>query len=290
MKKLLFVIVKAVIWLISILPFWLLYTFSTVIYWAIFYVFSYRKKVVLSNIKMAFPEVSDVKAKQIRKAFYKHFCDFILENIKSYSITAKEVKKRFVYTNLSILDPLYQQGKSVLLWCGHYASWEWASILTDRIDHKGYGVYKPMDNKRYDALVKRIRERFGGTIISNKQIAKTLFRDAKEQTYSITLMLSDQTPRPVVARHWDNFMGVEVPVFVGGEILANKLKLVNMYLHIEKPKRGHYLATIVPLDTKGIDNKYPVTRSFLNALEGQIKEKPEFYLWTHRRWKHRKTD
>jgi KDO2-lipid IV(A) lauroyltransferase len=83
-------------------------------------------------------------------------------------------------------------------------------------------------------------------------------------------------------------MGIEVPVFVGGEILANRLNLVNMYLHIEKPKRGHYVGTIVPLETTGIDNEYPITRSFLNALEAQIKETPELYLWTHKRWKYRK--
>lgn len=239
---------------------------------------------------MALPEVSDTRAKQIRKAFYKHFCDFIFENIKSYTISNKEVTKRFVYTNPEIFDPLYEQGKSAMLWCGHYASWEWSGILNDRIKHQGYAVYKPMDNKRYDGLVRYIRERFGAKIVSNRQIAKTLFRDAKEGTYSITLMLSDQTPRPTVAKHWDTFMGIEVPVFVGGEVLANKLDLANMYLHIEKPKRGYYVATVVPLDSNDIDNEYPVTRSFLNALEAQIKEKPEFYLWTHKRWKYRKTD
>lgn len=287
MQQLLFILVKSLVWLVSKLPFPLLYGCSTAMYLLVFYIIGYRKKVVANNIELAFPNYTPEQVKQVRKKFYKHFCDFIFESVKSYTIAQKEVKKRFVYTNPEIVDSYYKEGKSILLWCGHYASWEWSGILNDRINHKGYAVYKPMDNKNYDGLVRYIRERFGATIVSNRQIAKTLFRDASNKVYNITLMLSDQTPRPTVAKHWDEFMGVRVPVFVGGEVLSKKLGLVNMYLHIEKIKRGYYQATIIPLNTDGIHNPYPVTRNFLNALEDQIKAKPEYYLWTHKRWKYR---
>ena len=178
MNQLLFGIVKAAIWLVSKLPFWLLYSLSTFFYWMIYYILGYRKKVVTQNIKMALPELSDAEVKAIRKKFFKHFCDFIFESVKSYSISREEVRKRFVYTNAAIFDSLYEQGKSVMLWCGHYASWEWCGILNEVIDHQGYAVYKPMGNKRYDGLVRYIRERFGAKIVSNRNIAKTLMQDS----------------------------------------------------------------------------------------------------------------
>ena len=291
MQRLLFVLVKSLVWLVSKLPFTLLYGFSTLTYILVFYIIGYRKKVVQNNLKLAFPSYSESQIKQIRKKFYKHLCDFLFETIKTYSLSKEEAERRFVYTNLELLNPVYQSGKSVLLWCGHYASWEWSGIISHQIPFKGYGVYKPMDNKRIDGLVRNLRGRFGPNIVSNKQIVKTLFKDRKEQVQSITLMLSDQTPRPAVAKHWDKFMGVNVPVFTGGETLANKLDLVQLYLKVEKVKRGFYTATFVPLQTEtNTNDPFPITRSFLNELESQIKAQPEFYLWSHRRWKYRAQD
>ena len=160
MQQLLFFFVKTFIWIVSKLPFPILYACSSITYVLVFYLIGYRKKVVAANIKMAMPELEEQEIKRIRKKFYKHFCDFIFESIKSYTISNKEVSKRFVYTNAEIALPYYEQGKSILLWCGHYSSWEWSGILNDSLKHQGYAVYKPMDNKNYDGLVRHIRERF----------------------------------------------------------------------------------------------------------------------------------
>ncbi|ARV10889.1 lipid A biosynthesis acyltransferase [Gilvibacter sp. SZ-19] len=289
MRKAVYILVKSLVWIISKLPFWALYALADLLFLLTFYIFGYRKKVVYDNLKLAFPNWDEKQLKKTRKAFYRHFCDFVLETIKSYTISQKEAEKRFVYTNLEVLKPVFNSNRSILLWCGHYASWEWAGIMQKHIPVQGYAVYKKLEDPSFDAMVRKIRGRFGGIIVNNKQIVSTLFRNKKEGVPSITLMLSDQTPRPTVAKHWEPFMGVEVPVFTGGEELGRRLDLVHLYLHVEKVKRGHYEARLVPLHPKA-DNPYPVTRSFLDALEGQIQEAPEYYLWSHKRWKYRKQD
>ncbi len=291
MQQVVFFVLKSFIWLVSKLPFRLLYAAATLTYILVFYIIGYRKKVVSRNLKLVFPDYSEAKIKQIRKQFYKHLCDFMFETIKSYSLKKQEAERRFVYTNLEILDPIHKAGKSVLLWCGHYSTWEWSGILNHQMEFKGYAVYKPMDNKNMDNLVRKIRGRFGATIVSNKQIVKTLIKDKQNQVQNMTLMLSDQTPRPNATKHWDEFMGINVPVFTGGETLANKLDLAHLYLKVQKVKRGYYTASFVPLvASTDKENPFPITRAFLDQLESQIKEQPEYYLWSHRRWKYRKTD
>ncbi|MDC7999102.1 lysophospholipid acyltransferase family protein [Gilvibacter sediminis] len=287
MRKAVYFLVKSLVWAISKLPFWALYALADFLFLLTYYLIGYRKKVVYYNLQLAFPDWDETKIKKTRKAFYRHFCDFVLETIKSYTISQEQAEKRFVYKNVEILKPVFNNNRSVLLWCGHYASWEWSGILQKSIPVQGYAVYKKLEDPSFDAMVRKIRGRFGGIIVNNKQIVSTLFRNKKEGIASMTLMLSDQTPRPTVAKHWEPFMGIEVPVFTGGEELGRRLDLVHLYLHVEKVKRGYYEATLVPLHPAEA-NEYPITRSFLNALESQIKQAPEFYLWSHKRWKYRK--
>lgn len=289
MQKALYILIKAIVWTLSKLPFWALYGLSDLLFVLIYHLLGYRKKVVYNNMKLVFPNWDETRLKKTRKAFYRHFCDFIVETVKSFTISEKQADKRFVYTNLELLDPIWKQERSVMLWCGHYSSWEWCGILQKYIPVQGYAVYKKMDSQAMDTLVKKIRGRFGAIIVSNKQIVPTLFRDKKNGVSSMTLMLSDQTPRPTVAKHWEPFMGIEVPVFTGGEELGNRLNMVHLYLKVSRVKRGHYQGTFVPLEpVEG--NPFPITRSFLNEVEKQIEEKPEHYFWSHKRWKYRKQD
>lgn len=289
MQKVGYVLVKSAVWLLSKLPFAVLYFLSDVLFILVYHLIGYRKKVVYNNLKLVFPNWDEVKLKKTRKAFFKHFCDFVLETIKSYTISEAQAVKRFEYTNLELLDPIFKNNRSIMLWCGHYSSWEWCGILQIYLPVQGYAVYKKLDNPSFDALVRKIRGRFGAIIVNNKQIVSTLFRDKKNGVNSVTLMLSDQTPRPAVAKHWEPFMGVEVPVFTGGEELGRRLDMVHLYLKVRRVKRGHYQGTFVPLQPVE-DNPYPITRSFLNEVETQIKEKPEHYFWSHKRWKYRKED
>lgn len=216
-------------------------------------------------------------------------CDIIFETIKAFTISEKEIRKRFLVTNIEILDGYYKSDKSILLMAGHYGNWEWSGILNKLMQHQAHAVYKPLDNKQFDDLVKKTREHFGGIIVSNKKIVPVLFRKWKKGVKTLTYILSDQTPKLGAYKHRDTFMGIDVPMFTGTEELAKKLDFAVLYLKVEKVKRGYYTATFVPV----ADNpkEYPdfqITRMFFDMLEDQIREKPELYLWSHKRWKHRK--
>ncbi len=286
MQRLLYILAYPILWLLSILPMRILYIKSTALYFLVYYIIGYRKKVVKDNLALTFPEKTQQERNRIAKQFFKHLCDVIFETIKAFTISEKEIRKRFVVTNIEILEPYYQNDKSILLMAGHYGNWEWSGILNKLMQHQAHAVYKPLDSKQFDALVKKTREHFGGIIVSNKKIVAVLFRKWKKGIKTLTYILSDQTPKVGAFKHRDTFMGIDVPMFTGTEELAKKLDFAVLYLKVEKVKRGYYTATFVPF----VDNPkdYPdfqITRMFFDALETQIREKPEFYLWSHKRWK-----
>jgi len=254
----------------------------------VYYLLGYRKKVVMENLRLVFPDKTNSEIATIAKRFYKHLCDMIVESIKSISISEEELARRFQYENLDYLEHLHNKGYSVLLMCGHYASWEWSSLLAKKSSFESLAVYKKMDNPYFDNLVKRIRGRFGAAIVPNKQIAKVLYRKFKEGKQTITLILSDQTPKIGAFKDRQAFMGINVPVFTGTEELAKLLGFATVYLHIEKIKRGYYSAKFIPIGENPRDYKdFEITKLFLREIEKQIEAEPAFYLWSHKRWKHR---
>lgn len=288
MQRLLYIIIYPFLWLTSLLPMWLLYAKSNFLFVIIYHLIGYRKKVVKDNLKLVFPEKSDSERNFIAKKFYQHLCDLIFETIKCLAISEKEIIKRFEITNNDLLTKYYQDNKSVLVMGAHYANWEWSSMLNILMPYQAYGVYKTLDNIYFNALVKKIRERFGAIAVVNKKIVSFLFRKSEEGTNTLTYILSDQTPKANALRPKDTFMGIEVPVFTGTEELAKKLNFAVLYLKTEKIKRGYYRATYVVLseNPRELDD-YQITRLFLTEIEKQIKDNPHYYLWSHKRWKHR---
>lgn len=288
MQKLLFIIVYPVLWLLSSLPMRVLYILSDILFFLIFHVLGYRKKVVKDNLALVFPNKTQKERNTITKRFFIHFCDMIVETIKVFTITEKEIRKRFVVTNPEILDAYYKNDRSILLMAGHYNNWEWTGILNKLMDFEAHAVYKPLKNQQLDALVKKTRGHFGGTIVSNKQIVVTLFRKWKKGIKTLTYILSDQTPKMGAFKYHDTFLGIDVPMFTGTEEIAKKLDFSVLYFKVEKQKRGYYTASFVPLaDNPKAYPDFQITRMFFDSLENQIHANPEFYLWSHKRWKHR---
>ncbi|MFT5077795.1 MAG: KDO2-lipid IV(A) lauroyltransferase [Planctomycetota bacterium] len=288
MQRLIYYIIYPLFWILSLLPLPILYFFSDITSFVVYAVVGYRKKVIRDNITLAFPEKTAEEKKIIEKKFYHHLCDLAVESIKSISISEIEINKRFKINTMEVLNDLYAKDKSVLLLCGHYASWEWSGIINKWMPYKGYAVYKQLRNPQINGLLKRLRGRYGGDIVSNKKIVPILFRNKRKDIKSLTLILSDQTPKVSMAKHVDTFMGVVVPVFTGAEALSKKLDTAVVYLKIEKVKRGYYEAsfTTITEDAPSLPD-YQITRKFLDQVEAQIKEAPAYYLWSHKRWKHR---
>ena len=286
MQRLLYLVIYPFLWLTSIMPLWLLYIKSDILYFIVYRVAGYRKKVVFSNLRLAFPDKDDAELKNIARKFYSHLCDIIFETIKNLTISEATARKRFKYGNLELLEELYAQDKSIILFCGHYASWEWSGILNRQNPYTGIAVYKELYNKSFDRMVRKMRSRFGASIVSNKKIVQRLYRLAKEGEKSMTLILADQTPKPGAFKHRDTFMDVNVPVFTGSEELAKKLNFASLYLKVRKVKRGYYSASFVLLEKESQDvPDYQITRKFLDEIEKQIEDAPQYYLWSHNRWK-----
>lgn len=287
MQFLVYIIVYPFLWIISILPFRLLYLFSDGLYVLLYHVVGYRKKVVNSNLRLVFPEKSEKDILQIRKKFYKHLCDMFLEMAKTMSISRKSLKKRFKLINPEELKRLESLDKSILLMYGHYASWEWSLEIQNHIAFKGFGVYKKLANPYFDKLAKDIRSKFKTTLINTKETINTINNNEANNIKSIIAFLSDQSPRLTKEVYWGKFMGVDIPCFTGAERLAKKLDLTIAYLKVTKVKRGYYEAEILTLAENPQEyENYELTDIFLSEVEKQIYETPEYYFWTHKRWKH----
>ena len=289
MQLLLFILVYPIIWLISILPFPLLYVFSDGVCFLVYNIIGYRKKVVRDNIAMALPHLSEKEGLNIEKKFYSHMCDMFLEMIKTMNISQKEMEKRFVFTNLDLYRDLEKKGKSIALLCAHYASYEWAVSMNYHIAFEGYGIYKKINNKYFDKLIKDIRSKFNATLLNTRETIPTIERNYKTNHMSVYGLASDQSPQASKAFHWALFMGIETPVHTGAEMLAKRFDMNVIFLRNKKVKRGYYEATfeLMADNPKDVPN-YEISEDFLRRVEKQIHEAPEFYLWTHKRWKHKR--
>lgn len=288
MQFLVYILVYPLLWIISILPFRVLYIISDILYVLLYHVVGYRKKVVTNNLKLVFPEKTEQEIKAIRIPFYHHLCDMVLESIKTMSISEAEMKKRYQFTNIELVQNIEAQNRSLILMCAHYASWEWIFILQTYIKSRGNAVYKKLANPYFDKLVKRIRAKFNSYLITTKDIIPTLVEQKKQGILSVNGFVSDQSPRLDKAFHWNTFMGIEVPVHTGAEMLAKKLDMAVGFFNVKKIKRGYYETTFKILTLNPNEYKdYDITDMFLKLVEKQIYEAPEYYLWTHKRWKHR---
>jgi len=287
MQLLSYLLAYPILWVISILPYRLFYLVSDFLFFLIYTLSGYRKKVVFNNLRLVFPEKSDTELKLIRKKFYKHFCDVLLETVKTMNLSREEMIRRFKCVNIEVIQEL-EKDKNVLLLCSHYANWEWIISINNFLKSEGYAVYQKIGNPYFDRLIKRIRGKWNTTPITQKQTTKTVMRNEQNNKKGVYGMVSDQSPMAKSAQYWTAFMGVKVPIFNGPESIARKLDLAVVFLKVTKVKRGYYEAELIPITTSGSDTEeHQITNQFLRLTEEQIRQRPELYLWTHRRWKHR---
>lgn len=289
MQFLAYLLIYPIIWFISILPFKLLYLFSDLLYVVFYYIVKYRRKTVRKHLEMALPHLSEKERLEVEKKSYKHQCDMFLEMIKTLNISRKEMERRFVFTNLEIYKELEAKQKSVAIMFAHYASYEWAVSMNNYLNFKGYGIYKRIKNPYFDNLVKKIRLVHKATLITTKETTQTIEENNSNKVLAVYGFISDQTPGSVKNSHWYRFMGIETPIHIGAEVLAKRFDMSVVFLRTKKVKRGFYEATLEVLtdDARSIPD-YKISETFMQKVEEQIYEAPEFYMWTHKRWKHKK--
>lgn len=289
MQFLVFILTFPFLWVISILPFRIFYWFSDFIYLIVYYIIGYRKKTVKENLALALPHLSDKERLVIEKKSYHHLCDMFLEMIKTMTISSAEMNRRFVVTNIELVKEYENKGKSTVLLASHYASWEWLLSINQKTKFKGIGVYKKIANKYFDKLIRDIRSKYNAELVETKNAIPLMAENQKNGILSMYGLASDQSPKLNRAFHWDKFMGVEVPVHTGAEMLAKKYDLNVLFVKVKKVKRGFYEATFVPItDNPTSIPDFEITNTFLREVEKQILEAPEYYFWTHKRWKHKR--
>lgn len=275
---------------ISVLPFFILYRLSEFLYFMFYYVFGYRKKVIMGNIQRSFPNKSEAEQKQICKLFYKHFSDLIVESIKTFTISQKEVQKRVVCNNPELVDKYFEQNKSVIVTGGHYNNWEMLGVGIDMpLKHHVAGIYKPLTNKYFDKKMLQTRSRYGLEMVATKKV-KQFFEDNKNKPFAIIFAV-DQSPSNPESCYWTNFLNQETGVLFGAEKYAKEYNLPVLYGRINKVKRGHYSVDFFEVTNTPLETAHgEITEKFTRMLEKDINDIPQYWLWSHKRWKHKKPD
>lgn len=273
---------------ISLLPFPLLYLLSDGIYFLIYRVLGYRKEVVMNNLRNSFPEKDEAELKAIASKFYRWFCDLTLETLKTLTISPEEVRKRVEFRGKDILQQYAREKRSVILVLGHYGNWELAGARysQERDIPQLHVIYHPLANARFDRLMYHMRTRHGTKLYTMRETSKAMIRD--RDLLTATAFIADQTPSPERA-YWMTFLNQDTPVFQGTEGLARKLDKPVIYISITRPERGYYcmsMETLVADPTRTRDGE--ITEVHTRRLEQDIRKYPELWLWTHRRWKHKR--
>lgn len=272
---------------ISLLPYPLLYLFSDFLYLILYRIAAYRRDVVYQNLKKSFPEKSEQQLKNLENKFYHYFFDLMLETIKTLSISSKSVLKRVKFDRNEAFKHYAEKNQSVIIVMGHYGNWELAGARFSQDPyHRLYVIYHPLKNKYFDQLVYHMRTRLGNKLYAMNESFRGMVRDRNELT--ATAFIADQTPSPKGA-YWTNFLNQDTPVFVGTAKIARKLNYPVVYVSVHRLKRGYYeLKGEILIDDPGKMSEDEISEIHTKRLEQDINEEPYLWLWTHRRWKHKR--
>ena len=274
---------------ISLLPFWLLYLLSDFLYLILYKVFGYRTTVVTTNLKNSFPEKSTKEIKEIQDKFYHHLCDLIVESIKLFSLSEKEALKHMKVVNPELPNAYFEQGKNIMVVGGHYANWEYTVICDLQLKHQMASPYTVLSNRFFENRMKNSRSRFGFLMFSTKKV-KEFFINPPDNPY-LVVFGSDQSPSSSTNAYWTRFLNQDTAVLFGTEKYSKEYSLPVLFGGIRKVKRGQYEFYFEKLEDNPAATEYgEISEKFTRRIEQQILEKPEYWLWTHKRWKRKKPE
>ncbi len=273
------------LYLLSLLPMWVLYIFSDGVYLLLYHVTGYRKKTVLDNLRLAFPLKTEAERIVIAKQFYRNLIDSFIETLKSLSASRKFLGKR-VLANWEVLEPVQKSGRNCQLHLGHTFNWEWGhQVLSGFTRYQVLVVYMPITNPVFEKLMYRLRIKYGNRFIAAGNMGK--YMASIGQTQYLLGLVADQSPGNLANAYWMNFFGHPTPFVSGPEKGARAGNLPVFFTSITKPRRGHYLAHIeLACENPSSLPEGELTRRYAAYMEQVITKNPEMWLWSHRRWKH----
>jgi len=288
MQALGFYLTYFILWLLSLLPLYILYFIADMLY-VFIRLGSYRKQVITDNLKHAFPHLSNKKIDQIRNDFYRHFCDLILETIKIQNMSEKEMRKRVVFNNLDKIHKHYTKDKDVIAVLGHYGNWEWITSFSLHIEALACDVYHKLKNPHFDRLMLILRSKWGNANFEMKSSVREIVKLRQKNQRFVLGLIADQSPSKTKIQYCRPFLNQNTPVILGPEKIAKLTDSPVVFFHMNKIKRGHYEVNIIPIsETAKNTAQYEITDKHIDTLEKIIKERPELWLWSHKRWKYAK--
>ncbi|MFK7908836.1 MAG: lysophospholipid acyltransferase family protein [Chitinophagales bacterium] len=275
---------------LSLLPIGVLLRISDFMYLILYHVVGYRKKVVFANLQNAFPNKSLKEIKNIEKQFYQHLCDLVVESIRIFSISEKEIIERCKVVNPEVFDEYYQRGQSVLVTAGHYNNWEMMAVgCNPQIPHQMMGIYSSLSNPFFDKKLRESRAKFGVDLVAKKEVKPYFADNASRPTASF--FGTDQSPSSGKRAHWMEFLNQDTAVLFGTEKYAKEYDYPVLFGYIKKVKRGYYEMEYVTVEDQPLQTaKGEITEKHTRLLEEEIRSLPQYWLWTHKRWKRKRSD
>ncbi|MDX9769304.1 MAG: lysophospholipid acyltransferase family protein [Tenuifilaceae bacterium] len=288
MRKILFGLFYGFTWLIAQIPAKASFILSDFIYLVIYHIAGYRRKVVRKNLTNSFPSKDLDAIIRIEKAYYHHLCDLFLENFFLLHASRQRAVKRCKFKNPEVFEKLYAEGKSAILVSGHYGNWELFALIGKVAKHTSLGVYKPLSNKNFEVMMNRTRKRFGGIPVPMMDTLRAIVDCNRKGQPFLLGLVGDQTPPAKHIQYWTMFLNQDTPVYLGIEKIAQKFDLPVYFCDMQKIRRGYYEVNfeLITDNPKSL-GEFELTELHTHRLEKQIMDRPEFWLWSHRRWKHK---
>jgi len=275
--------------LLSLIPLRVMYILSDGLFYPLYYLGRYRRKIVRKNLTESFPEKSLAEIRKIEKQFYRFFTDIIFETCKLATISKKEISRRMKFTNVETVNAVLQQGKSISLYLGHYGNWEWVSSMPLCLNREAVAgqIYRKLKNKVVDRLLLHNRSRMGAVCIEMNEVPRRINEYISNQEVSIIGYIADQSPKKRDIRHYVPFLHHHTPTLTGTEKLTKRYGFEAWYLHVKRVKRGYYEADFIQIheNPQSLPD-FELTDLYYKHLEHTILQQPELYLWTHNRFKH----
>lgn len=265
---------------------------SDIVYFFVYHVVRYRRAVTRGNLAASFPDKSEAELRQIERRYYRHMADLLVEGIHNLFASPASVMRRYRVVNRDLLRPYYEQGRSVVLLSAHYNNWEYmVSSLGMQFFHHGIGVGKKLDDKLTASFLTRRRTRFGTQVVDHRDVRWHVDFYQRHNVPCTLMMLSDQSPSNPEKSYWTTFLHQDTAFLYGAEYFARKYNLPVFYYTVSKPRRFHYEVLLSPLCLEPLEvPQYTIVERYARALERQIVAQPEYWLWSHRRWKLKRPD
>lgn len=288
--KILYYIVFTFWYLLSLLPLRLLYAISDLLYFPLYYVIRYRRHIVRKNLIESFPEKDLTEIRRIEKGFYSFFCDYVVETIKQFSMSEKQIKRRMTFSGTDdIVKDMEKEGKNfVFIYLGHYCNWEWIASMPYWFPQNIVcgQIYHPLYNKAFDQLFIKLRSQYGAQCIAMKETLRRIIELRRDKQKTVIGFISDQAPKWNSIHHFTPFLNHETPVFIGTEKIGRQMDAIIYFADVRRPRRGYYHCHLYRM----VDNlkempEYDVTDIYMQHLESMIKRAPQYWLWSHNRWK-----